>query len=321
MYLKEINKIRINYNRFNKEVREMFDYTIYGLKLRSDIEFLQLVPDNSDKEPDIFMVAGEIPEDILAYGEASMSAFEDNRSWLINRTMRMFITDGTTITYALKPGKSEIYLRAYLLGFGLSMLCLQRGLMTIHCSALVINGKAYLISGESGSGKSTISGILLKNNNQFLADDVTAVAPDSDGTVYVEPAFPYQKLCRDAALNQGYSLDELIYIDEDKDKFLVPCKDLFCYNKVPIGGLIYLYVHKGDEVVYKDLAGIDTFHIVVNNLFLRKLLREKKYTPSIGQKCLEIAAGIRACSIGRPDGKDSLDEILVKVNKFINEEK
>lgn len=295
----------------------MFDYTIYGLKLRSDIEFLQLVPDDSDKEPDIFITAGEIPADILAHDEESTCDFGENRSWLINRTMRMVITNGNTITYSLKPGKNEIYLRAYILGYGLSMLCLQRGIMTIHCSALVIDGKAYLIAGESGSGKSTITGILLKDNNLFLADDVTAVAPDSTGTVYVQPAFPYQKLCRDAALNQGHALDELIYVDEDKDKFLVPCKDIFCHDKMPLGGLIYLFVHKGDNVEYRDLNGLENFHIVANNLFLRHLLGKRKYEPAIGQKCLELAAGIKACCIGRPQGKDSLDDMIKNVREFI----
>ncbi len=298
----------------------MFDYTIYGLKLRSDIEFLQLVPlpdDSPDKEPDIFIIEGEIPADIMLHDAQSTCDFGKDRSWLINKTMRMVITDGKTITYSLRPGKSDMYLRTYLLGFGLSMLCLQRNIMTIHCSALVIDGKAYLIAGESGSGKSTISSILLKSTNLFLADDVTAIIPEDDGSIYAHPAFPYQKLCRDAALNQGYSLDELIYIDEEKDKFLVPCKDLFCYNKVPVGGLIYLFVHNGEDVIYKDLSGIDNFHVVINNLFLRHLLGNRKYEPSTGQACLTIAAQIKACAIGRPKNRDSLSEILFNVNEFI----
>ncbi len=300
----------------------MYNYTIYGLKIRSDIDFPQLIEETSDKDPDIIIQTGTMPDFVMEHDNESTASIQMDTSWLVNKTMRMVIKNGTTITYSLKPGKNELYLRAYLLGYGLSIVCLQRNVMTIHCSALVINGKAYLISGESGSGKSTLTGNLLKNNDTlFLADDVTAVYKDIDGTVYAEPAFPYQKLCRDAALAQGHSLEELIYVDEDKDKFLVPCKERFCYSRVPIGGMIYLYPHKGSSVVCADAIGIQIFQLCTNNLFLRNILGNDKYAPYIGQKCLELASGMNACTIGRPSGINTIEEIIDKANEFINRTK
>ena len=53
-------------------------------------------------------------------------------------------------------------------------------------------------------------------------------------------AFPYQKLCRDAALRSGHPLDSLIYIDEAKDKYLVPCHEIFDDTSRPVKAIIIL---------------------------------------------------------------------------------
>ena len=44
-----------------------------------------------------------------------------------------------------------------------------------------------------------------------------------------EPSYPQQKLCRDMALKCGKPLEELIYIDEERDKYAWRRQD--CYRK------------------------------------------------------------------------------------------
>ena len=298
----------------------MFYYKIFGFRIESDIDFPQLVLDDSNEEPNIKISSGLIPEDILQHDNESTVSFDQDNSWLVNKTMRMHITNGNSIIYSLKSGKNEQYMRTYILGYGLSMVCMQRGLMAFHCSALQIGNKAYIICGESGSGKSTLTSKLIeKYNAQFLADDMTVVYKDDDDIIYVEPAFPYQKLCRDVALRQGYNLEELIYINEEKDKFLVPCKDQFCYNRLPLGGMIYLYTHKNESLICNECTGFNLFHLCINNLFLRHLLGKDKYSPMIGEKCLKIASVLKACTIGRPIEQDTLEEIISYINNFIKQ--
>lgn len=45
----------------------------------------------------------------------------------------------------------------------------------------------------------------------------------------VEPSYPQQKLCRDMALKCGKPLEELIYIDEERDKYA--WRRQGCYRK------------------------------------------------------------------------------------------
>ena len=52
-----------------------------------------------------------------------------------------------------------------------------------------------------------------------MADDITVV-DCNDKEVSAYPGFPYQKLCRDVVEKKQLDKDDLIYIDEDKDKYL-----------------------------------------------------------------------------------------------------
>lgn len=59
---------------------------------------------------------------------------------------------------------------------------------------------------------------MLQRKLGFLADDTVRVHPGTMGML-AEPSYPQQKLCRDMALKCGKPLEELIYIDEERDKY------------------------------------------------------------------------------------------------------
>lgn len=88
--------------------------------------------------------------------------------------------------------------------------------------------QAILLCGESGAGKSTVAMELLQRKLGFLADDTVRVHPGTMGML-AEPSYPLQKLCRDMALKCGKPLEELIYIDEERDKYAWRRQD--CYRK------------------------------------------------------------------------------------------
>lgn len=297
----------------------MYTYQLYGLRLKSDLKFKQLVVCEACEIADVTITAGSIPEEIIKMEIEKKYEFGETLSWLSNNTCRLLVENGSKITYSLKEGGKPEYLQSYMLGWGMSMLALQRGILAMHCSAVADERGAILICGESGAGKSTLTTAFLEQGYRLMADDMAFVEAKPGEKAFASLAFPYQKLCRDAALAKGYRLEELIYIDEDKDKFLVPYRGEFRLETVPVRGMLMLGVIEGDEVVAKEVTGLNRFHMVANNLFLRHLLREQKYEPRTGQLCLNMAAAVPMEFVGRPVGGNTFREVTGKAFEIVEQ--
>lgn len=288
----------------------MYYYHLYGCVVKSEIKFPQLVEAQQTEGEAITICSGSMPEEILQKAENEIYyEFGDTFSWLVNDTCFFYVENGNRITYYLRPEGEEMRLRNYLLGFGMSMLFMQRGEMAIHCSALHNGKEAILIAGESGSGKSTLTNSYLAAGWQLMADDMVVAKYDKGKGTMVYPAFPYQKLCRNVAVERGYDLDELIYVNEQKDKFLVPCGGSFELDGKPLKKFLMLGVHKGEDLIVQDVQSIAKLQVCLNNLFLRHLLEEQKYAPKIGQKCLELIANVDVHLLARPKEKETTEAI------------
>ena len=293
----------------DKENR-MYRYRLYGLSIISDLEFPQLVVETSDMSvaPEISIEECEVPEPIANITDKKYD-FGADFSWLSNLTTWLVVENGSKIGYRLKEGGKVQALRNFILGFGMSMLAHQRGVLPIHCSAVADNDGAVLIAGESGAGKSTLTTAFLERGYRLMADDMAFVETVDKKLTYAYPAFPFQKLCRNVAIEKGYNLDELIYINEDKDKFLVPYQGEFGLEKIPVKAFIMLVLTGNEEVEIKEVTSLDKFIVYANNLFLRHLLRERKYNPEFGQLCIEMAANVPTYRIARPIEGDSTKQV------------
>lgn len=289
----------------------MHRYRLYGLSIISDLEFPQLVEETSDMPdaPEIRIEECEVPESIANITDKKYD-FSTSFSWLSNLTTWLVAENGNRIGYRLKEGGKVQSLRNFILGFGMSMIAHQRGMLSIHCSAVADKDGAVLIAGESGAGKSTLTTAFLERGYRLMADDMAFVQTVDKKTSYAFPAFPFQKLCRNVAIEKGYNLDELIYINEDKDKFLVPYQGEFSLEAVPIKAFIMLGISNMAEVDVKEINGLEKFIIYANNLFLRHLLRERKYNPEFGQLCIEMAASVPTYCINRPFEGDTTTQVI-----------
>ncbi len=297
----------------------MFTYQAFGLKLETDLEFRQLIVRENGLAADVTVTSGLIPEEILKKEADKRYEFGETMSWLSNKTCRLLVENGEKITYSLKEGGRPEGLKSYIMGWGMSMLAMQRGILAIHCSAVADERGAILICGESGAGKSTLTTAFLERGYRMMADDMAFVETKPGEKPFASPAFPYQKLCRDVAVAKGYHLEELIYIDEDKDKFLVPYRGKFELCATPVRGMLILGVVDGSEVVEREINGVNRFQMVANNLFLRHLLGVRKYEPRNGQLCLNMAATVQMKYIGRPIGINTTDIIVEKAFKTIEQ--
>ena len=296
----------------------MYYYKIYGQKVESDIDFAQLVVDTSEAEPSIRIMRRNAPEDILEQMKQRYTSAGERESWFYNKTLRCVIRDGQDIYYEPFDDINEQYLRTYILGYGLSMLFLQRGNLTIHGSCVRKDNQAIIISGMSGAGKSTLTSQFLSAGYEFMADDITLVECNEEYAV-AYPGFPYQKLCRDVVEKKKLDTKELIYIDEDKDKFLVKWDGEYHTEGVELTTLVVILV--GDEntkLEVKEAQGFEKLQYVVDNLFLKKRILFRENNPQVIKRCLDIASRINILVVTRPYGIDSASQQLELIEELLN---
>jgi hypothetical protein len=100
--------------------------------------------------------------------------------------------------YLINPGRLPSNLIEYLFHLALIELLRRCGLYTIHATALEYNGRAVLIPGNSGRGKTTSFISLLRSGYRYLSDD-HPLLQDSGAQVEVLP-FPIKINVTDATV-------------------------------------------------------------------------------------------------------------------------
>ncbi len=91
----------------------------------------------------------------------------------------------------------------------------SRGLV-LHSAGLVIDGKAYIFSGRSNAGKTTLTRKAHKTGAQVLSDDINLLLPDKDG--YAAYAVPFtgefgRTLCHPGG-SESYPLAGVILLEQ-----------------------------------------------------------------------------------------------------------
>lgn len=291
-------------------------YSLYGLIIETEVEFLQLtkVSEDNSSPADVIIRQDKCADEVIDYltkADALNCRYEIglNYSCFMNKGGYYVIKDGREIIFETKEGYTPESLSSWLLGYAFAMLLLERRTLAIHCSAVCRDKEseddgAILISGEPGAGKSSLTKKLLEDGYKIMADDVAAVRLEDEVTVY--PAFPYQKLVRNEVEKRGLNKDELIYINEDKDKFLVPVGDAFCAEPRRIKFMVFIVVSDVPEVQVKKLSGIEQLMAFRTNLFLHRLRGKWENDQEVLNLCLRAAGKCPVYLVIRPKDVDSV---------------
>ena len=290
-------------------------YQIYGLIIDSEIVFEELYEVRGEKHQDVKIINGEMPEFILQKKEEgyinSIAGIE--YSWFfIEGLGDFYIHQGNKIIIHILEGADSYLVRAMILGAALGDIMLQREMIAIHGGAVVYNNEAWLICGDSGAGKSSLLFELMKlEDAQFLADDTLSLSKIDK--VYVNPAYPQQKLCKDAAIRNGFDIDGLVMLDEDREKYAVDRKDSFYKSKAPVKFICILEV--GTEFELKELNGHEKLKHFMNNLYPAFSYQRIGIFSNHFKKCLEIVADTKIFLLTRPEGIDTVVEQVTLIRK------
>jgi hypothetical protein len=286
---------------------EAYRYTLFGLRLRSQIALPELVPDVHPGEPDVEIGWGSVPvqpdepDGLSVHGSAALLKIpEVGRYWM---------ADGRDLRVEPVPGGSERNLRLYLLGSAFAAILHQRALLPLHANAVEIDGRAVAFMGHSGAGKSTIASWFLDRGYRILADDVCVVTIGPDGRPLAHNGIPRLRLWREALEASGRTAGDYELSFDDMDKYNVPTLDQPEAKPIPLDR-IYLLERAEEGAPEGEIAplhGVEAVDAIIANTY------RGSYIPLMGATrrhfldCLTLARTVPIFSAARIWGYDAFD--------------
>ena len=300
-------------------------YKIYGCIVKSQIPLQGAAPD-TEGEPDVRIVCGSVPDFLRKAGKKGYGTWTNGftSAWFRVRDGTQIYVEGgrqIIVEFAAKPDMTLV--SSLLLSAGMALICQQRGEPFLHGSALVLpkfHKQAILLCGESGAGKSTVATQMLQRGAGLLADDTVRIHGESE--MLAEPSYPQQKLCRDVALRCGRRLEELKYIDEERDKYALPRADCYVEEAQALKKIFLLRKAaagsgQAEAVCIRELTGQEALEAVTGQLYLSDTYRHITGIPfSLLEQLIRITAQAQILEVTRQAQGDTVQEVVTKILQF-----
>lgn len=296
------------------------NYKVYGLNIRSEIEIEELVElDNlSDKNVDVTYSYGIVPDRFKELiNDKKITYYSKNEIWFyIKGVASYYITNGDSVLVQPCKNADKQLINIFLTGSCLGFIMIQKRNIAIHGSAMLINNKCMILTGNRGAGKSTLSTALRLKGYKLLSDDVSAITIKD--AVYVEAGFPYQKLCEDAMVKLGYNKDKYKSPKSNTErKYLVPILEQFIYESKKLQFIIEIECNDSDEINIVEIKGSEKLNRIIQNIYRNECFT---YIGGLSSRqfklCLEVARNIKFYKLTRPRNKFTVDKQIENLEKI-----
>ncbi|EIT86521.1 HPr kinase [Fictibacillus macauensis ZFHKF-1] len=248
-------------------------YYAFGLTIESDLELQELQKLSDATEVDVNVTFTDLqsawdkiegqPGKFAVKGQTVMFNVPDTAIFRIEK--------GERIEISPVQQYMEDKMRLYVLGTCMGVILMQRQTLSLHGSAIAIDGKAYVFVGHSGAGKSTLASAFISKGYPLLSDDIVPITMYHGQVPYVLPSYPQQKLWKESLTQLGMeaSYDPLF---ERENKFAVPLGHAFYNEPLPLGGIIELFQMDDEGVVMEDVSKLEKLQMIYRHTFRQSLL-------------------------------------------------
>lgn len=290
-----------------------YHYQAYGLIFCSDRELPELPVYNllPDNQIDVHIRQGDVPEALdnpVSTGvlyEASANTFllklQDIGHYLIR--------NGNEIIIQPAANACPNDIRVFMLGSGFGALLHQRQMLVMHASAIHTDFGAVLFCGNSGVGKSTLLGEMLRRDYPMMVDDVCAVVLDDAEQPIVLPGYPRTRLWADSAAKLEVDTDGLQKTRPTLDKFERQLPEQFYDQSAPMHRIYLLGTSNSDEIELTPLQAIDTFSTVLHNTYRNTFLDGLEMRGPHFSMVSKVATTVPVNRVVRPSAAFRLTEL------------
>lgn len=300
---------------------DKFVYRLYGLNVISDIEIPQLIQINVNDKGNIDVVirVGKMPEKISKYrNKGRKNKYRHNRMWInIDDVAQYYLYKGREII--IEPyDESDINdIRVFLLGTIFGGLLIQRQILAIHGGAVDIDGNGVIITGDSGAGKSTLTSAFVDLGYKMITDDVAVIRSSDKNEIFIDPAYPQRKLCKDAIYNFGYELNKFNKAYGQRDKFFIRIPDKFSYKPVKLKAIFEICISDNDKVEIEEINGFEKIDIIRKNIYRIEILNKVGMKERYFNMLLNLSKDIETYRIKRPLNMFTVKEQIDEISKVL----
>lgn len=276
-------------------------YRIAGLTVRSQYAFPNLAPQACDawSESDVTIrFCADVGEPAQPhFRNAWVVAGRDDFVFRPLHGLSFRILRGRDITIANTADIAAGELRAFLVGSVWGVLCHQRRLMPLHCSAVALGEKAFAFTGPSGAGKSTLAAGLSRSGLAHVCDDVCVLDPAARG-MPMRPMPKDLKLWADSAASFGLECGPRVSTRLDK-YYVAPPK---AADETPLrcAALYVLADSAGAPPSIAPLRGGAQFEDLSSSIYRGEWLTLIRDPAEMFQQIARLARSIKLFRFSRP---------------------
>lgn len=298
-------------------------YKAFGLRIVSELPFTELCRADTGAEPADVVVGFE---DLSALWEewemndSSNFVCKGNKLlFKIPNTAVYCVEAGCRISVMPAPDARLDKVRLYLLGTCMGALFMQREILPLHGSAIVIGGRAYAFVGESGAGKSTLAAAFVNEGYPLLSDDVIAVTlPCSDDVPIVQPAYPQQKLWEESMRHFDMKPNHYLPVYQEESKFAIPVLPQRFYNQpISLAGVFELVKMSNGDINVQPLNKLERLHMLMRHTYRNALISRLGLQRWHFSAAAAIANTINGYQLHRPSNGFTAQQLTTEILKMI----
>lgn len=286
-------------------------YTVYGLTVASEIPLAGLAEGRG--EPDVVVQRGEVQAQADRTVQAGCFQADAERIFLYQPKAGLLLAEhGHTLTVEVPPDHDAHFMTSVVLGRGLAAILHQRGVLTLHASAVVHEGRGLAFVGERGQGKSTTTAAFLRHGARLITDDLLPVRLDENGHPLVFSGGSRLKLWP-ASLDLTDDSEQHTRVADHVEKRYWSAGDAVETEAVRLDTVYELTF--GEDFALVPYVGRSAFAALYRHTFTGALALATEQGPDYLNRVAEIANRLSVVQFVRPRDLHRLDDLVGFVSK------
>jgi len=286
-------------------------YKLFGLTIDSFFPLLQ----TEAKRPsvDIVIERGKAyPPNKWHYKGATIYVNESEIFYSASGVANFIVRNRREIIVDPCPDVDKRKLRHVLFGEVLALLLHQCGLLVLHATGLAIEGKATILLGMRGAGKSTLALALCRLGATVISDDITVIQVNNGGALSVLPGISQLGLWPDAVRACGYDPERLPNVFDGTDKRVMRTTDTS--KNAPFTPKRIYKIEESMAVDMERLTPQEAFRVLVGNTYWFGLVHALDPETHFAH-CASVAAQTDVFRLRRPGTLDLVNEVAQHIIK------